>query len=86
MERSAETVRIAKLGLNNYGIWSKRVKFLLKSKNLWAAVSPDAEGVKTRSSSSDTSDKSNGALGLIGLLVEDHLPREVDGFKQVPWS
>ena len=86
MERSTETVRIAKLGLNNYGIWSKRVKFLLKSKNLWAAVSPDAEGVKTRSSSSDTSDKSNGALGLIGLLVEDHLPREVDGFKQVPWS
>ena len=62
------------------------VKFILKSKNLWAAVSPDAEGVKTRSSSSDTSDKSNGALGLIGLLVEDHLPREVDGFKQVPWS
>ena len=73
-------------GLNNYGIWSKRVKFILRSKNLWAAVSPDAEGVKTRSSSSDTSDKSNGALGLIGLLVEDHLLREVDGFKQVPWS
>ncbi len=65
MERSAETVRIAKLGLSDYGFWSK---CLLKSENLWAAVSPDSEGVKTRSSSSDTSDKSNGALGLIDCL------------------
>jgi hypothetical protein len=78
MERSTETTRIAKLGLNNYSVWSRRVKFLLKSKNLWAAVNPSAEGVKTRSSSSEASDKSDEALGLIGLLVEDHLLREVD--------
>ena len=74
MERSAETMRIAKLTLNKHGMWSKRVKFLLDSENLWAAVSPDAEVVKTRRSSSD-SDKSDQALGPIGLLVKDNLLR-----------
>ncbi len=42
------------------------------------SVNPSAEGVKTRSSSSDTSDKFDEALGLIGLLIEDNLLREVD--------
>ena len=71
-------MRNAKLVLNNCGSWSKRVKFLMESENLWAAVSPEAEGVKTRRSSSDNSDKSDHALGPIGLLVEDHLLTEVD--------
>ena len=76
MDRFTETVGTAKLGLNNWGTRSKRAKFLLESENLWAAVSPDAEGVKTRRSSSDNSDKSDHALGPIGLLVEDSLLRE----------
>ena len=73
------SVRIEKLGIDNYATWKRQMKFLLKSKKLWTVIEKaDATGTETRSSSKDATDKSDEALGLIGLHVENHLLRDVD--------
>ena len=50
-------VQIEKLDSNNYGIWSRRLKALLLSKELMDVVTGDEDDKK----------KSNQALGIIQL-------------------
>ena len=75
---TTESYRIEKLGIDNYETWACKMKFLLITKKLWSAIEPAAsDTAETRSSSRDGSDKSQEALGLIGLNVEDYLTRDV---------
>lgn len=76
---TTESYRIEKLGIDNYETWACKMKFLLITKKLWSAIEPAASETdrETRSSSKDGSDKSQEALGLIGLNVEDYLTRDV---------
>jgi hypothetical protein len=55
-------VHIDKLGVDNYINWSRKIKFLLTSKDLW-------EGVEEPVAHATQSTK---ALSIIGLNVEDH--------------
>ncbi len=55
-------VQIEKLDSNNYGIWSRRLKALLLSKELMDVVTGDEDDKK----------KSNQALGLIQLYLSDY--------------
>ena len=55
-------IRIDPLGVDNYKVWSQKIKFLLTSKDLW-------EGVENPGSHAPQSKK---ALSIIGLNVEDH--------------
>ena len=51
---------VPRLGVDNYGIWSKKMRFALTIKDLWSAISdPEDPG----------NDK---ALAFIGLSLEDH--------------
>ena len=82
---SESRVTIDKLDVDNYPYWKRKIKFLLISKKLWAAIEPATETSQkpeTRSASSETaataSEKSMEALAIIGLHVADHLLREVD--------
>ena len=52
-------VQIEKLDSNNYGIWSRRLKALLLSKELMDVVTGDEDDKK----------KSNQALGIIQLYL-----------------
>src|SRR3569833_3160501 len=55
-------VHIDKLGVDNYINWSRKIKFLLQSKDLWDGVTNPGEHAS----------QSTKALSIIGLNVEDH--------------
>lgn len=71
-------VRIEKLGINNYTTWKRQAKFYLRSKRLWSVVKPTEEGTTSKSMSSAAAEKSDEALGVLGMLVEKHLAREIE--------
>ena len=76
---ATDNIHIEKLGSNNYSDWRVSMVFLLKAKKLWSAVAPaTADDRETRASGKDASDKSEEALGHIGLHVEKHLRRQVE--------
>lgn len=80
---TTDSVHIEKLGPNNYPDWKASMMFLLQAKKLWSAVAPEtATDRETRASSKDTADKvadkSDEALGHIGLHVEKYLRCQVD--------
>lgn len=56
----SDRLGVPKLGVDNYGIWSKKMRFALTVKGLWSAIS-------------DPEDPGNEkALAFIGLSLEDH--------------
>ena len=56
----SDRLGVPKLGVDNYGIWSKKMRFALTVKGLWSAIS-------------DPEDPGNEkALAFIGLSMEDH--------------
>lgn len=65
--------------LDNYDTWCCKMKFLLITKKLWLAIEPESaeSDRETRSSSKEAFDKSQEALRLIGLHVEDYLTQDV---------
>ena len=65
MTAELDKVHIEPLDLDNYQVWSSKMKFLLVTKGLWSAVRPAAGAVVPP----DVSDK---AIAVIGLNVKEH--------------
>ena len=64
-------IHIDPLGVDNYKVWSQKIKFLLISKDLW-------EGIEDPSKHEAQSRK---ALSIIGLNVENHHLGEIEACK-----
>ena len=65
MTAEFDKVHIEPLDLDNYQVWSSKMKFLLVTKGLWSAVQPAAGAVVP----TDANDK---AIAAIGLNVKEH--------------
>jgi hypothetical protein len=59
---AALSSNIEPLDVNNYGVWSKRMRFFLESQGLWDA----AQGKE------GDQEKVNKARAILGMHVKDH--------------